>query len=113
MSQQRSGITKYVSNVLDDTKTMIDDVIDKVRDFETDARDSISRNLGTKDTKKDIATPQQPDTPPGPEAGTVTRAETAALYTRLGQIEELLRQMQTTGAPAQGAKGQAPGKSST
>ncbi|GCD41915.1 hypothetical protein [Streptomyces paromomycinus] len=113
MSQQRSGITKYVSNVLDDTKTMIDDVIDKVRDFETDARDSISRNLGTKDTKTDIATPQQPGTPPGQETETVTRAEAAALYTRLGQIEELLRQLQPTSAPAQGTAGKTAGKSST
>ncbi|MEU5583436.1 hypothetical protein ABZ791_38015 [Streptomyces huasconensis] len=96
MSQQRSGITKYISNILDDTKTMIDEILDKARDFETDARDSISRNVGTKDTKQDVV-PRQPGAELGQQP--VTQAEAAALYTRLGHIEELLRHIQT-GTPS-------------
>ncbi|MGW0563215.1 hypothetical protein ACWDZ4_22030 [Streptomyces sp. NPDC003016] len=40
---QRTGITKFVGNVLDEAKDLADDVLERARDLEHDLRNAVSR----------------------------------------------------------------------
>ena len=40
MSRRRIGLSRYLGNVIDDTRDFLDDVIDRTNDFEHDLRDT-------------------------------------------------------------------------
>jgi polyhydroxyalkanoate synthesis regulator phasin len=42
---KRTGITRFLGNIVDDTKEFIDDVLDRTRDTEHDLRDTARRLL--------------------------------------------------------------------
>ncbi|UNO41956.1 hypothetical protein [Streptomyces sp. MST-110588] len=98
---RRTGITKTVSNIVDDIKDMLDDALDSVCDLEHDTRDSLSRSLRPereRDTERDTERRRT-----GPDEARSPQLEMAALWSKLGQIEELLRQQQEGTVAAQPA----------
>ncbi|UNO38927.1 hypothetical protein [Streptomyces sp. MST-110588] len=107
---RRTGITRSLTNIVDDIKDLLDDALDSVGDLEHDTRDSLSRTLCPERGRR-----SQRRHGPDPDDA-VGQVELTALWTRLGQIEELLRQQQTAAAPdsakAAGASGRAPKTSS-
>ena len=48
-SKRRTGIVKYLGNVLDETKDLVDDMLDRARDVEHDMRDTVRRAVETDD----------------------------------------------------------------
>jgi len=50
---RRTGITKFLGNVIDDTKEFVDDVLDRTRDAERDLRDTARRALRYDDDDED------------------------------------------------------------
>jgi ABC-type transporter Mla subunit MlaD len=39
-TRRRSGVVKYLGNIIDDTKDLVDDLLDRARDIEHDVRDT-------------------------------------------------------------------------
>lgn len=52
-STKRTGITKFLGNIIDDTKEFVDDVLDRTRDAERDLRDTARRALRYDDDDSD------------------------------------------------------------
>ncbi|WP_158894029.1 hypothetical protein [Amycolatopsis anabasis] len=48
-TKRRTGIIKYLGNMIDDTKDLVDDILDRARDVEHDVRDTARRQLDCKD----------------------------------------------------------------
>ena len=41
MSKRKNAITRFIEDIVDDTKDFVDDILDRAKDLETDARDAI------------------------------------------------------------------------
>ena len=41
MSKRKNTITRFIEDIVDDTKDFVDDIIDRAKDLETDAKDAI------------------------------------------------------------------------
>ena len=42
MSKRKNTFTRFIEDIVDDTKDFVDDIIDRAKDLETDARDAIN-----------------------------------------------------------------------
>ncbi|GAA2967287.1 hypothetical protein [Streptomyces enissocaesilis] len=58
---QRTGITKFMGNVLDGAKDLADDVLDRARDLEHDLRNAVSRCVKPADDAPRPAAPVSSD----------------------------------------------------
>ena len=47
--RQRRGIIKFLGNIVDDTKDVVDDMLDRARDVERDLRSTARKALDTDD----------------------------------------------------------------
>lgn len=56
--RRKNTVTKFVQDILDDTKELVDDVIDRARDAEDSVRDGIRDAV---DCKDDDETPSETD----------------------------------------------------
>ncbi|WP_185836831.1 hypothetical protein [Streptomyces sp. WAC 06783] len=108
---RRTGITRTLANIIDDIKDTLDSALDSISDFEHDTRDSLSKTIRPcNDRDRDTRRQGQSE-----DAAATPQFEATALWTRLGQIEELLRQQQPAapaGAKTAGAAGRAAKSSS-
>jgi polyhydroxyalkanoate synthesis regulator phasin len=52
-SGRRIGLTKFIGNIVDDTKDFIDDVLDRARDAERDLRDTAQRTFRSDDEEEE------------------------------------------------------------
>ncbi|MEU1134533.1 hypothetical protein ABZ383_32515 [Streptomyces sp. NPDC005900] len=95
---RRIGMTKTLSNIIEDLKERLDDTLDSLSDLEHDTRTSLSRAVRPSRDRERVT---ERGAPPAEEAP-ASQTEMAILLTRLGQIEELLRQQQHSSQPAQG-----------
>jgi Ran GTPase-activating protein (RanGAP) involved in mRNA processing and transport len=43
MARKRTGLVRYIGNVVDDTKDFVDDVLDRGREIEHDVRQTVRR----------------------------------------------------------------------
>jgi polyhydroxyalkanoate synthesis regulator phasin len=41
MSKRKNTFTRFIEDIVDDTKDFVDDILDRAKDLETDARDAI------------------------------------------------------------------------
>lgn len=41
MSKRKNTFTRFIEDVVDDTKDFVDDILDRAKDFENDARDAV------------------------------------------------------------------------
>jgi polyhydroxyalkanoate synthesis regulator phasin len=41
MSQRKNTLTRFIEDIVDDTKDFVDDILDRAKDLETDARDAV------------------------------------------------------------------------
>jgi polyhydroxyalkanoate synthesis regulator phasin len=56
---RRSGIVKYLGNIVDDTKDLVDDLLDRGRDVEHDLRGTARRTFERDDEDEDRAVRQE------------------------------------------------------
>ena len=41
MSKRKNTLTRFIEDIVDDSKDFVDDILDRAKDLETDARDAI------------------------------------------------------------------------
>jgi len=41
MAKRKNTLTRFIEDIVDDTKDFVDDVLDRAKDLETDARDAV------------------------------------------------------------------------
>ena len=41
MAKRKNTITRFIEDIVDDTKDFVDDILDRAKDLETDAKDAI------------------------------------------------------------------------
>ena len=41
MSKRKNTLTRFIEDIVDDTKDFVDDILDRAKDLETDARDAV------------------------------------------------------------------------
>jgi hypothetical protein len=41
MAKRKNTITRFIEDIVDDTKDFVDDILDRAKDLETDARDAV------------------------------------------------------------------------
>jgi len=41
MSKRKNTFTRFIEDIVDDTKDFVDDILDRAKDLETDAKDAI------------------------------------------------------------------------
>jgi polyhydroxyalkanoate synthesis regulator phasin len=41
MAKRKNTLTRFIEDIVDDTKDFVDDVLDRAKDLETDAKDAI------------------------------------------------------------------------
>jgi hypothetical protein len=80
MSKRKNTFTRFIEDIVDDTKDFVDDIIDRAKDLETDARDAI----------KDVVDDDESDTvaTSGPGMAEL-EAALAALTAKVNQLAEL------------------------
>ena len=42
MAKRKNTLTRFLEDIVDDTKDFVDDVLDRAKDLETDARDAVT-----------------------------------------------------------------------
>jgi hypothetical protein len=56
-TRQRRGIIKFLGNIVDDSKDVVDDLLDRARDVEQDLRSTARRALDADDDEEDEVHP--------------------------------------------------------
>jgi len=80
MSKRKNTFTRFIEDIVDDTKDFVDDIIDRAKDLETDAKDAI----------KDVVDDDEGDTAPTSGSGMAElEAALAALTAKVNQLAEL------------------------
>ncbi len=78
MSKRKNTFTRFIEDIVDDTKDFVDDIIDRAKDLETDARDAI----------KDVV-----DDDEGDSKGSGSSAEVAELEAALAELTAKVNQL--------------------
>ena len=42
MAKRKNTLTRFIEDIVDDTKDFVDDILDRAKDLETDVRDSVT-----------------------------------------------------------------------
>ena len=76
MSKRKNTFTRFIEDVVDDTKDFVDDILDRAKDLETDAKDAV----------KDVVDDDESD-----GASTLSALESALadLTAKVNQLAEL------------------------
>ncbi|KOV83457.1 hypothetical protein [Nocardia sp. NRRL S-836] len=53
-TRQRQGIIKFLGNIVDESKNMVDDLLDRAHDVERDLRSTVRRALDTDEGDDDV-----------------------------------------------------------
>ena len=59
MAKRSNTLTRFLEDIVDDTKTFVDDLIDRAKDVEENAKDSVVDVVDDDDDKADAATLQK------------------------------------------------------
>jgi hypothetical protein len=86
MSKRKNTFTRFIEDVVDDTKDFVDDILDRAKDLETDARDAVKDAV---DDEKDNA---------GISSLASLESALAELTAKVNQLAEL--QLSAASAPA-------------
>ena len=86
MARRSNTLTRFVEDIVDDTKDFVDDIIDRAKGLEIDARDAV------KDVLDDDTSSSVPSRSAGRSTRTADVAELrAALTTLTAQVDEMLK----------------------
>ena len=78
MSKRKNTFTRFIEDMVDDTKDFVDDILDRAKDLETDARDAI----------KDVVDDDESDTVASSSLSALESA-LADLTAKVNQLAEL------------------------
>ena len=78
MAKRKNTLTRFLEDIVDDTKDFVDDIIDRAKDLETDARDAL----------KDVTDDDESDTASGSSLAELQSA-IAYLTTKVNQLAEM------------------------
>jgi polyhydroxyalkanoate synthesis regulator phasin len=59
MAKRSNTLTRFLEDIVDDTKTFVDDLIDRAKDVEENAKDSVVDVVDDDDDKAEAATLQK------------------------------------------------------
>ena len=92
MSKRKNTFTRFIEDIVDDTKDFVDDILDRAKDLENDARDAV----------KDVVDDDE-STPASSSGAGVAELEAALaeLTAKVNQLAEL--QLASASAPAPAA----------
>ena len=77
MAKRKNTLTRFVEDIVDDTKDFVDDLLDRAKDLETDARDAV----------KDVVDDDEDSPSPAEVAG--LKANLAALQAKVDELTAL------------------------
>ncbi|HVW35049.1 MAG TPA: hypothetical protein VHL53_21125 [Acidimicrobiia bacterium] len=100
MSKRKNTFTRFIEDIVDDTKDFVDDIIDRAKDLETDVRDAV------KDVIDDDETGSAPASSPDMADLQLALAE---LTRKVNQLTEL-QLAAATPAPAASGSGSSGGR---
>ena len=98
MSKRKNTFTRFIEDIVDDTKDFVDDIIDRAKDLETDARDAV----------KDVVDDDESDALVSSPGVAEMQAALAELTAKVNQLAEL----QLTAASSSSNSTTSPGTSS-
>jgi hypothetical protein len=91
MSKRKNTFTRFIEDLVDDTKDFVDDILDRAKDLETDARDAI----------KDVVDDDESGSGPASSAGLAElEVALAELTAKVSQLAALQIAAATPPAPA-------------
>lgn len=88
MSKRKNTFTRFIEDIVDDTKDFVDDIIDRAKDLETDVRDAV----------KDVVDDDESDDKVSNPGVAELEAALAELTAKVNQLAEL--QLAAASAPA-------------
>src|SRR3954470_24718577 len=50
MSKRKNTFTRFIEDIVDDTKDFVDDILDRAKDLETDVRDAVKDSIDDDET---------------------------------------------------------------
>ena len=89
MSKRKNTFTRFIEDIVDDTKDFVDDIIDRAKDLETDVRDAV------KDAIDDDESDDSKVSGSGAEVAQL-QAALAELTAKVNQLAELQKASATT-----------------
>jgi polyhydroxyalkanoate synthesis regulator phasin len=78
MSKRKNTLTRFIEDIVDDTKDFVDDILDRAKDLETDAKDAI----------KDVVDDDESDSV-GASSLSALESALAELTAKVNQLAEL------------------------
>jgi hypothetical protein len=57
MSKRKNTFTRFIEDIVDDTKDFVDDILDRAKDLETDARDAIKDAIDDDESDNKVSSP--------------------------------------------------------
>ena len=79
MSKRKNTFTRFIEDIVDDTKDFVDDIIDRAKDLETDVRDAV----------KDVVDDDESDEKVSYPGVAELKAALAELTAKVNQLAEL------------------------
>jgi len=89
MSKRKNTFTRFIEDIVDDTKDFVDDILDRAKDLENDARDAV----------KDVVDDDEPAGKHGPSSPGVDELHTA-LAELTAKVNQLAALQLAAAAPA-------------
>jgi hypothetical protein len=100
MSKRKNTFTRFIEDIVDDTKDFVDDILDRAKDLETDARDAV----------KDAIDDESDDEVSSPDVAAL-QAALADLTAKVNKLAEL--QLASASAANSTASSPAPRRSTS
>ena len=57
MSKRKNTFTRFIEDIVDDTKDFVDDILDRAKDLETDARDAVKDVIDDDESDDKVSSP--------------------------------------------------------
>ncbi len=87
MAKRKNTLTRFIEDIVDDTKDFVDDILDRAKDLETDARDAV----------KDVVDDDESDDKVSTSSLASLESALAELTAKVNQLAEL--QLASASAP--------------
>ena len=88
MSKRKNTFTRFIEDIVDDTKDFVDDILDRAKDLETDMKDAV----------KDVVDDDEDDSKAGVSSLQSLESALAELTAKVNQLAEA--QLAAASAPA-------------
>ena len=92
MSKRKNTFTRFIEDVVDDTKDFVDDILDRAKDLETDVRDAVKDAIDDDESDSKVSGS-------GAEVAQL-QAALAELTAKVNQLAELQMASASAASPA-------------